>query len=547
MKTASIQGDIFGGITAAVVALPLALAFGVSSGAGPIAGIYGAICVGFFAALFGGTPAQISGPTGPMTVVMAGIFTQYAASDAIHGTAIAFTVVLLGGAMQILFGLLKIGRFITLVPIPVISGFMTGIGVIIILLQIGPLLGHVPPVSPVDALHRIADITLHPVKHPTLLGLLGILIVFFMPKRWNRIFPSPLVALVLGTLTYVLFFKQSNVPVLGEIPHGLPSIQVPVIPWAILPDMLLSAAALAMLGSIDSLLTALVADNMTRTYHRSDRELMGQGLGNMVAGLLGGLPGAGATMRTVVNIQAGGRTPLSGVLHAVLLLAIVLGAAGFASDIPHAILAAILIKVGIDIIDWDYLSHMRYAPKAGVVMMSTVLLITVFVDLITAVGVGMVIASFVFMKRMADLQLRSARMVNGEDQVAGLSDEENQILKAAQGKIVLYQLSGPLSFPAAKDMVKRMSAAGEHQLLVLDFTQVNGIDFTSCRAISDIIRNEQEDHRTVLLCGASASIMQILEKQKALRFLSGQFVLSDRINALHYAQQWIKENSADEK
>jgi sulfate permease, SulP family len=301
--------------------------------------------------------------------------------------------------------------------------------------------------------------------------------------------------------------------------------------------MLISAITLALLGSIDSLLTSLVADNITRTHHHSDKELIGQGIGNMVAGVLGGLPGAGATMRTVINVKAGGSTPLSGAIHAIILLIIVLGASGFAEDIPYAVLAAILIKVGVDIIDWDYLAHIKHAPKAGVIIMLTVLVITVFIDLITAVGTGMVIASFVFMQRMAKLQIEVAQLSRNGQDAQYLTNEEKQILNNAKEKIVLYQLTGPLSFPAAKDMVKQISCVDDYDVLILDVTDVNHIDYTSCRAISDIIQNECEDNHEVFLTGASCPVLETLRTQKALTNIPDNHILSERFEALKQASK----------
>ncbi|NNJ84803.1 MAG: SulP family inorganic anion transporter, partial [Gammaproteobacteria bacterium] len=422
----NLRGDIYGGLTAAVVALPLALAFGVSSGAGPVAGLYGAIFVGLFAAIFGGTPSQISGPTGPMTVVMAAVFTQYTAlypNDPMAGATLAFTVVMMGGAFQIVFGFLGIGRYISLVPAPVISGFMSGIGVIIILLQIGPLLGYAAEAGPLASMRSLPEIVANPVADAAILGLMTLVVVYSLPKRINRLLPAPLVALIFGTVALLVFFDDGPATTIGNIPTGMPTMMLPTLEPALLVDMVKSALVLAVLGSIDSLLTSLVADNLTRTHHDSDRELVGQGIGNLVAGFLGGLPGAGATMRTVVNVRAGGQTPIAGALHAVVLLGIVLGAGVFASDIPHAVLAGILIKVGTDIIDWDYLKRLHHAPKAGVVMMFTVLFITVFVDLITAVAIGVIMASLVFMKRMTDLQLANITAITDPTEEHPLSQE----------------------------------------------------------------------------------------------------------------------------
>ncbi len=333
----NLRGDFFGGLTAAIVALPLALAFGVASGAGATAGLYGAIATGFFAALFGGTPAQISGPTGPMTVVMATVFTALIAKYPESGLALAFTVVILGGAFQIGFGLLRLGEYITLMPYTVISGFMSGIGVIIFILQLAPLFGQAGSASVIESIQKLPDVLWQPNIYALGLGLLTLIIVFGMPSRLSRILPAPLVALVVGTLVS-LVMTSSTVPRIGEIPTGLPAFQWPRAEWGAIKDMLGYGIVLATLGAIDSLLTSLVADNITRTQHDSDRELIGQGIGNMVSGLFGGLPGAGATMRTVINVKSGGQTPLSGMIHALLLTAVLLGAGPLTAQIPVAVL-----------------------------------------------------------------------------------------------------------------------------------------------------------------------------------------------------------------
>ncbi len=546
----NIRGDIYGGLTAAVVALPLALALGVSSGAGPIAGIYGAIFVGFFAALFGGTPSQISGPTGPMTVVMAVIFTEYTAmfpDRPEYGAALAFTIVLMGGLFQILFGVMKLGKYINLIPHPVTSGFMSGIGIIIILLQFGPLFGHAALSGPLDSVMAIPEILASPVTDALILGGLALVIVYFLPKKLNRLVPSPLMALIIGTLVLYIwlgseitsqmdhgktFFTVGTVSVLGDVPTGLPSPQLPIFELALLAGMLKSALMLAALGSIDSLLTSLVADNVTRTYHESDRELIGQGIGNTIAGFFGGLPGAGATMRTVVNVRAGGRTPISGALHALVLLAIVLGAGVVARYIPHALLAGILVKVGTDIIDWDYLKRIRTAPKAGVAMMFTVLLLTVFVDLITAVAIGMIMASFVFMQRMVNLQLDSITAITEPHHEFPLSDEEAQILADAKGRILLYHISGPMSFGAAKGVARRLASFDEYDILILDLTNVPQIDFTSTRAIDDMLHDAWDSGREAYLVGCNSTVRTMLMKQGVFGKINDEHIKDKRVNAL---------------
>jgi len=539
----NLRGDLYGGLTAAVVALPLALAFGVSSGAGPIAGLYGAIFVGFFAAIFGGTPAQISGPTGPMTVVMAAIFTQYTAlypNDPMLGATLAFTVVVMGGVFQIAFGFLKIGRYINLVPAPVISGFMSGIGVIIILLQIGPLLGHAAKAGPLASLQALPEIFANPNTDALILGLITLGIVYLMPKRINHILPAPLIALIVGTMILLVFFIDGKATTLGDIPTGLPTPRLPTFELTLLVDMVKSALILAVLGAIDSLLTSLVADNITRTHHDSERELIGQGIGNMVAGFFGGLPGAGATMRTVVNVRAGGGTPISGALHAIVLLAIVLGAGAFASYIPHAVLAGILIKVGTDIIDWDYLKRLHHAPKVGVIIMFTVFSITVFVDLITAVVIGIIMASLVFMKRMTDLQLASITAITNPAEEKLLNPEEAHIMEEARGRILLFHLGGPMSFSSAKGMVRQLAKFDQYDVLVLDVSAVPLIDYTTSRAIEDMICDAKGLGRHVFMVGADKAVIAMLEKQRVLDHITEGHQCTRRIDALKQALQLLK-------
>ncbi|MDH5545036.1 MAG: SulP family inorganic anion transporter [Gammaproteobacteria bacterium] len=553
----NIRGDIYGGLTAAVVALPLALAMGVSSGAGPIAGIYGAVFVGIFAALFGGTPAQVSGPTGPMTVVMAAIFTHYTAmfpDDPAHGAALAFSVVLLGGLFQIVFSFLKLGKYINLMPHSVISGFMSGIGVIIILLQLGPLLGHASQPGPLASAMALPKNLAHPIMADVILAALALLIVYLLPQRVNRILPAPLIALIGGTIALVLWagtqivssvedgvtvFRLGGAAVLGEIPMGFPMPTLPTIELALLPDMIKSALMLAALGSIDSLLTSLVADNITRNYHDSDRELLGQGIGNFMAGLFGGLPGAGATMRTVVNVRAGGRTPLSGALHAVVLLTVVLGAGVVASYIPHAILAGILVKVGYDIIDWDYLKRIRHIPLSGVTVMLSVFLMTVFVDLITAVAVGMIMAAFIFMKSMVDLQLESIMAITDPGEESPLLAEEKAILKQAKGRILLFRVAGPMSFGAAKDMVRRLAAIDQFDVLVLDLSDVPQIDYTSVRAVDDMLNGARERGREAFLAGCKKKVCDMLMRQQVLEKINEERLKHTRLSALQDALQVV--------
>ena len=529
----NIRGDIYGGLTAAVVALPLALAFGVASGAGPIAGLYGAIAVGFFAAIFGGTPSQISGPTGPMTVVMTAIVMQYAGNP-----AMAFTVVMLGGLLQILFGVMKLGRFINLMPFPVISGFMSGIGFIIIILQVAPFLGQANPSGgPLGALLNFPALFVDPASDALAVGTVALATVFLTPAPIGRFLPSPLIALGLGTLMAMFLFTDA--PILANVPTGLPSLQPPTFTVEAFPDIVGSALVLALLGSLDSLLTSLIADNITRTHHDSDRELIGQGIGNLVAGLIGGLPGAGATMRTVVNVRAGGRTPISGALHAIVLLAVVLGLAPLAEHIPHAALAGILFKVGIDIIDWDYLRRVRRAPRIEVFFMLVVLGLTVFVDLIVAVGAGMFLASLLFVKTMADLQSENIRAITGESENSPLSDDARAILRAAGGRLLLFHLEGPMSFGVAKGMGRSFSVADKFEATIFDLTDVPMIDSSAALALEYAIRHARQEGRPAFLAGVRPPVDRVLDRVGVYDYLPADHRFATRAEALQAALQHV--------
>ncbi|MGA8203766.1 MAG: SulP family inorganic anion transporter [Woeseiaceae bacterium] len=529
----NLRGDVFGGITAAIIALPLAIAFGVASGIGPIAGLYGAICVGLFAALFGGTSAQISGPTGPMTIVSASVFTHFAGEP-----AVAFTIVMLAGLFQMLFGYLRIGRYINLMPYPVISGFMTGIGCILIILELAPLIGHAAPQGVVEGLTALAGDILAPNGKAMLVGLGSLAICLWTPKPIARALPSPLIALVVGSgAAYLL----GGVPVLGAVPSGLPAFQLPGIDLAQLNYMLVSAVVLAALGSIDSLLTSLVADNVTRSFHDSDKELVGQGLGNLVAGLAGGLPGAGATVRTLANVKAGGRTPLAGVLHASVLFLIVLGFGPVVALIPHAALAGILFKVGIDVIDWRFIRRLHRAPRMDLVLMLVVLLLTVFVDVITAVGIGVVLASLVFVKETADAQVRAIRTIVDEEHHDLLTEAEKAAFRRCAGRAAILHLSAAMSFGAANEMMRRIVAVRPVDVLIVDLTDVPDIDGSAALTLEEIIQRAVDARQEVLIVGMQLRVARVLVRLGALDRVRDATRFASRIEAIEAGAALVAE------
>ena len=533
----NFRGDLFGGVTAAVVALPLALAFGVASGVGPIAGLYGAVCVGLFAALFGGTPSQISGPTGPMTIVAASVFTQFG-----DNPSVAFTVVMMTGGFQILFGYLSIGRYINMMPYPVISGFMTGIGVILIILQLEPLIGLAPQADVANAITALPGDVRNFNIAAVAIGALSLILCFALPKRVSRVVPSPLVAIVVCTL---LALFASSVPTLGAVPSGLPDLQVPSLDLARLNYMLVSAAVLAALGSIDSLLTSLVADNMSRSFHDSNRELVGQGIGNVVAGLAGGLPGAGATVRTLANVKAGGRTAVSGIVHAVILFLVVLGLGPAVAFVPHAALAGILLKVGIDVIDWRFIRRWHRAPRTDLVLMLVVLLLTVFVDVITAVGVGVVLASLAFVKEMAESQMNAISAIHGEAGELLLSAEEAALYRQCNGHTAILHLAGPMSFGAANEMMRRVVTVESVAVLIIDLSDVTHIDGSAALTIEEIIQRAIDTDQDVYVVGLHIGPAKILGELGVLDLVRETTRFPDRKSAIAAAAQSLAETSAD--
>ena len=511
----TFRGDLFGGVTAAVVGLPVALAFGVASGLGAVAGIYGAIAVGFFASVFGGTRSQISGPTGPMAVAMAVIVTTHASS-----LAEAFTIAIMAGLIQVLLGVLRIGRFVAYTPYSVISGFMSGIGIIIITLQVLPFIGE-PAASggPLaaattwpNAMSHLDNVNFSAIAIAGATLIVGIL----WPSRLRRFLPPTLAALVVGTLMGV--FWLSGTPVIGDVPTGLPSPQLPVIDPSFLVRAFSPALTIALLGSIDSLLTSLIADSMTRTRHNPNRELVGQGLGNMIAGFIGGIPGAGATLGTVVNIRAGGRTQISGALRALILLALVLGLGKYVEAIPHAVLAGILMKVGWDIIDWRFITRIHRVQPEHLLVMLITLGLTVFLDLITAVAIGLIAAGMASARQFERMELDSVVSVPLLDQSflynnSSLDDQSKEI-DPFSARVGLVGLRGSFSVASSSKLITAISTdISEHEVVILDFSNTVYIDDSAALVVEQMIDtaiDQDTDCIVMGLTGLMASGLQAL-------------------------------------
>jgi SulP family sulfate permease len=491
IDASNLRGDFFGGLTAGVVALPLALAFGLQSGMGAIAGLYGAIAIGIIAAWFGGTPTQISGPTGPMTVVSAVIIAKAIEAhggslEAALGSIIA--IFLLSGVFQILLGIFKVGQYVRYMPYPVVSGFMSGIGVIIIVLQVFPFLGHASPKKILDIFSTLPEI-LGDIKLASVALTLATIATIYLFPRITKIVPSALVALV--ALTIVSTLRKLDVAVIGDIPEGFPSVKLAAltnVDWMHPMALVIPALTLAALGTIDSLLTSIVADNMTKTQHNSNKELIGQGLGNMAAAAIAGIPGAGATMRTVVNINSGGRTRISGVIHGLALLIVLLGAGAYAKLIPLPVLAGILITVGIGIIDYKGLKHIVDVPRSDAFVMLVVLIMTVFVDLLQAVAVGMVLASILFMKKMSDIA--EDKSAEGSVEEFGLDEiwpDNIELTDDIRHKVFIKYFDGPIFFGFASKFQEMTQRSPDVDVVILRMGRVPYIDQSGLYAIEDAI------------------------------------------------------------
>lgn len=571
-----IKGDLLGGITAGIVALPLSLAFGVSSGLGPTAGLYGAIFVSFFAALFGGTNTQISGPTAPMTAVSMVVIAAIIATnegDLSKALPVILAVFLLGGLFQIGLGLLGLGQYIRYIPYPVVSGFMTAIGVIILVTQILPAIGYYPKedtslVSSYtdqakeliihgmvnnEAANGALDVaalqstiakaeginndqilaeakTLTGAKASGIIGtlkvlpralkainwlelilsLLTILIIYGFKKITTKI-PSTLVALLVvsgAALALNLDYRS-----IQEIPSGLPIPNLSIFTdfnYVTFSPYIFTALTLALLGSIDSLLTSVVADNMTKTKHNPNQELIGQGIGNSIASVFGGIPGAGATIRTIVNINAGGKTKLSGMIAGVMLLIILVALGPVASKIPAAVLAGILITVGIGVMDYKGLKAIPHMPRTEVVIMIVVLILSATWNLVYAVGIGLIIASLMFMKKIGDLTASKSSIKNFEEESW---DDEKNISKTLLQNVFIKHINGPLFFGSTSKFQHLMSQLPANATtVIIRMKEMDYMDQTGLYALEDTLISLVKSGRKVLLTSVQKQPLYMMER-----------------------------------
>ena len=516
----ALSGDLFGGITTAATVLPMALAYGVATGLGPVAGMYGAIAVGFLVSVFGGTQARIAYPNAAMTVAMMIVLAQHARTP-----SEAFTIIMLAGLIQIVLGVLRVGRFVNYTPYSMIAGFTSGIGLMIIIIQTLPFLGADPAPGGLIGIIRVwpeavARLNLHAI----IIGAASLAICVFWPRRLGRYLPGPLLALLAGTAIGVLWLHEA--PAIGKLPQGVPALILPELAPEVLISAVQPALTLALIGSVNSLVASLVADTLTRTRHRPNRELVGQGIGNVGAGMLGALPGAGAPSGTTVNIRAGGTTPVSGVTCAAVLLALVLGLGWIAEPIPEAALSGILIKVGWDIIDWRLITRVRHVQREYLLVMLLTLVLTVFVDMITAIAIGLVVAGF------ARARLREQRELGQVISVPLLergffsdsaSDDDVDEFRARVG---LVDLRGEFSFASANELAWMVGAdIRQHEVVIFDFSNTVHMDDSAALIIERLVDAASAAKTECIVLNLSGPVEQTLRSLNVFRRLpAGRFV-----------------------
>ena len=534
-----LRGDVLGGVTAAFVALPLALAYGVASGMGAAAGLYGAIALGFFAAVLGGTRTQISGPTAPMAIVVAVLIAIHAGS-----LAEALAVIVMGGLLQALLGVFKLGRYVAYTPYVVVSGFMSGIGVLVISIQILPFLGSDPVPGGAVGMLRSLPAALGEVNWSAV-AVGGVTLAFsvFWPRRLARYLPGTLAGLVPGTLLGALWL--SDAPVVGAIPAGLPALQLEMPSPGFLARAVEPALILALIGSVVSLLTSLVADSLTRTSHDPDRELIGQGVGNMAAGAFGGLPGGGTPVYTVPNIRAGGTTRAAGVTFSVFLLALLLGLGSYVESIPLAALAAVLIKVGWDLVDWGLLTRLHRLRRDHAVVMVTTLVLAVFVGLVVAVAVGLVVAALARAAKLERTEHDSVVSAPLLDQIFLYDGEEMEDADPFSARVGMVALRGSLTVISSRSLVRTISMdLAEHELVIFDFSEAAYIDDSAAMLIKQLIEVAADEKTPAIVMVSPGEVADTLSALDVLGGLPKERIVKDLDEARQVARAILGLESA---
>ncbi len=530
-----LVGDLLGSSATAIITLPMALALGVAitatsgdaPGVGALAGLWGAVAVGFFAAVFGGTRGLISAPSAPMAVAMMAVVSHYTLAE-------AFTVAIMAGLIQIAMGALRLGRFVAYTPYAVISGVVSGVGSIIVVLHVAPFFGsEVASNGLLSAIGAWPQVLQDINVEASALGLITLLVTIFWPARLRKVVPAILAALLIGTVLGVVWLTDA--PTIGDVPSGLPSLNWPILSGDFLVNAIESALIMALIGALASLLCCPVADSMTREVSDPNRELIGQGLGNAVAGAIGGLPGGGVMLMTAANIRAGGRSPVAGVVVALLMLAVALGAGSITESIPHTVLAAILIKTGWDVIDWRFLRHIRLLPRGHVAVMLITMIATIFTDLVIAVAIGLILAGLINAARLERLELSDVISV---PLLEGSPDDPYV------ARIGLVQLRGRFTAASANALVRVIAAdIEEHEVVIFDFTRTGGLDESAVLVIEQLFNRAHENGTPCVIAGLGGSAESALNSLGVLNDFSADRLADNLTEARELARELLDQEA----
>jgi sulfate permease, SulP family len=541
---ADFRCDLVAGLTVGIVALPLAMAFGIASGVTPAAGIYTAVVAGLLISALGGTKVSIGGPTGAFIAILYGIYQQYGAANAAICTMMA-------GVMLIAMGWAKLGTMIKFIPFPVTMGFTSGIAIVILSTQVKDFLGLQIPAEagevPAEFVKKLVFLARHlGTAHGVTLALAAgsFVIVRWWPARLARVVPGSIVALVAGTALVMGFHGETAWGVatigtkFGGIPQGLPAFTPPEIHWLELPNLVRPALTIALLAAIESLLCAVVADGMIEDRHDSNQELVAQGIANVAAPLFGGIAATAAIARTATNVKTGARTPMAGIIHAVVLLFILLVAAPLAKFIPLAVLSAVLVNVALNMGEWHHFARLRKWPRSDAAVFLTAFVLTVIIDLTVAVEFGLLLAAFMFVKRMADQTKVDAHIE--------LSDEEaksqSQTGRAVPKGVMIYRLFGAFFFGAADKLeTALMSSRQLPEVLILRLREVVAIDATGINALEDMHEKLRKRGKHLILCGPHTQPLFALDNAGFLDAVGRENVCADMESALARARELLKQ------
>lgn len=522
-------GDCLGSLNASIVALPQALAFGVATGFGAGAGVWGAIILTFVSGILGSKIPLVSGITGPVTIVIASIM---AALNADISSVIL--VMFMAGILQVILSLTSLPAIVKYVPYPVISGFMNGVGVIIILMQLNPIIGHPVMSNTISSISAFVK-NLSTINQDALfIGILTLVFVFAIPKKFNKIVPGQAIALVF--CTFISIKMGLNVERISEISISFPAL---TLPKANLHDVITYfhyAVTLAIVLSSESLLTLLVADSLLKTKTSSRSMLLGQGVGNIFCALSGSVPGSAATMRTVAAINSGSTTRITALISPIILLFLLFKLSGFVAQIPLAVLAGILIKIGYDIIDVKLLKVLKFAPKDDLYILALVFMLTVFYNLIVAVGAGITCAALLYAKRTAD----SAKLVHKSVYDKDIARLEKILEKDYKHKIRVVHIDGQFFFGSATQLVSQFEEILGTKYLILDYSSENILDISAIFALEDIIIRLQAQKIKILLVLESDTVKEQFENHGILNQIGEKHLFRTEIDAINFAKNCLK-------